>query len=988
MVQYRDIQLKRQKRLDVKQDKRQSFKATIVDNLGNASGSGSVWADQATRRVWVMPLNSIQPFQVLCVRIPRPTIGLGVVVGYVDHLSNTLEVLRTDYEFYQPSNTLGNSWEAPDEVDFSPGGRLQLWIASKMLTPLSTYPDATGLVVNVVGGDYPYLGERKTFAGQVGVNLSAAQPSAGQYRFVGLYLDANNTLQTVNGTAGSSTTPAEPTWPNGAFRLSVVRLYNPQTSVVFAPDTDSTNDVFDRRMLFSDEIASRSNVWPMPDKANIAATEYDTLLAANSAAVAGELIRLGEGDFVLSSDFSLATHIAGSGRQVSIIGLGNNVDFTDAGGWSIQDVAIDISGSTTTISLVDTILMDCILGNMPITLDNCFVGGGEIYGNITCLNTPYFDFPLITGTVTGAFAGYYLDVNGNIVPGVGWPFDKILTVSTTDPDADYTTIAAAIAAASAGEAIWLDAETFTETITVNKAITIFSTGATITSSSDFTVTVTAAAKLFNLTITNSGTGAVAAPVHLNGASSVVIDNCTLNKSSGAATIGAGLYTSTSSNIGVIFRNTRFLSNAGTTRYGIYNTIFTTGTMYAGEAGGTNGSLISTDVTPSILVLDQLPLLQGAISFVGAVGWYNDINGNIITISSTIDLNGVADALILDADQDTTISAPTDDQIDFEAGGADVATLTASGLALASGARLNEFSTDGTMAGDSDTATPTEKAVNTALPLGIVEGRLTLTTAVPVTTSDVTAATTLYFTPFRGNRLRLYNGSNWTERALTEISASLSGLTANTNYDVFVYDNSGTLTLDLTAWTNDTTRATALTTQDGVYVKSGATARRYLGTIRITGTTGQCEDSVTHRYVWNYYNRQRRPMVVTESTSHTYNTASWRAWNNVQSAADVECVVGVVEDSLAITSFAILTRSASNLGEPVIGVGLNSTASPASNGQFGFGATTAQIRGSANDNSLYPRTGYNFIVVLEIAAAVGAGGGATFNTMTLTADVWG
>lgn len=53
-----------------------------------------------------------------------------------------------------------------------------------------------------------------------------------------------------------------------------------------------------------------------------------------------------------------------------------------------------------------------------------------------------------------------------------------------------------------------------------------------------------------------------------------------------------------------------------------------------------------------------------------------------TLASSIDLNGQADALILDADADTTISAPTDDQIDFEVGGADVAVLGATSLLLA------------------------------------------------------------------------------------------------------------------------------------------------------------------------------------------------------------------------------------------------------------------------------------------------------------------
>ena len=45
-------------------------------------------------------------------------------------------------------------------------------------------------------------------------------------------------------------------------------------------------------------------------------------------------------------------------------------------------------------------------------------------------------------------------------------------------------------------------------------------------------------------------------------------------------------------------------------------------------------------------------------------------------AASLDLNGASDQLILDADADTTISADTDDQIDFKAGGTDIMSLTA------------------------------------------------------------------------------------------------------------------------------------------------------------------------------------------------------------------------------------------------------------------------------------------------------------------------
>ena len=165
---------------------------------------------------------------------------------------------------------------------------------------------------------------------------------------------------------------------------------------------------------------------------------------------------------------------------------------------------------------------------------------------------------------------------------------------------------------------------------------------------------------------------------------------------------------------------------------------------------------------------------------------------------------------------------------------------------------------------------------------ICEGRLTLETGVSVSTTDQSAKTAVYFTPHIGTNVSLYDGNEWNMFTFGELTLSISGYTADTNFDIFIYDNSGTLTLESTAWTDDTTRATALTTQDGVYVKSGATTRRYLGTIRTTGTTGQCEDTEDRRFVWNYYNQTRRKMeskLGSGTSSHTYTTTAWRAYYN-------------------------------------------------------------------------------------------------------------
>jgi hypothetical protein len=93
------------------------------------------------------------------------------------------------------------------------------------------------------------------------------------------------------------------------------------------------------------------------------------------------------------------------------------------------------------------------------------------------------------------------------------------------------------------------------------------------------------------------------------------------------------------------------------------------------------------------------------------------------------------------------------------------------------------------------------AVSAVPNTGLCQGRLTTESGVGVSTSDRTSQSTIYFTPYLGNRVALYSGSAWAEYTLTERSLALSGLTSGKNYDVFLYNNSGTLTLELSAaWT--------------------------------------------------------------------------------------------------------------------------------------------------------------------------------------------
>lgn len=254
-------------------------------------------------------------------------------------------------------------------------------------------------------------------------------------------------------------------------------------------------------------------------------------------------------------------------------------------------------------------------------------------------------------------------------------------------------------------------------------------------------------------------------------------------------------------------------------------------------------------------------------------------------------------------------------------------------------------------------------------LSIQDFRLTLATGAPVTTTDVTGATTIYAAPIVGNRIALYDGTNWNVRTSAQFSLALGTLTASLPYDVFCYDNAGVPTLEFTAWTNTTTRATALVRQDGVLSKTGALTRRYMGTFYTTGTT-TTEDSVANRYLWNYYNRKLRSMVRKETTaSWSYATATYRQANGA-AANQLNFIIGVSED--IVSAQVGINAYSSGTGQRTVnvGIGLNSTTTTSSTAAVKGNCTNAaggSYPWAAFDN--YTPEGLNRLVWLESGAGI-------------------
>lgn len=246
-----------------------------------------------------------------------------------------------------------------------------------------------------------------------------------------------------------------------------------------------------------------------------------------------------------------------------------------------------------------------------------------------------------------------------------------------------------------------------------------------------------------------------------------------------------------------------------------------------------------------------------------------------------------------------------------------------------------------------------------------QGRCTLTTAVPVTTADVTAATTLYYALYGGNQITLYDGSErWVQMSFAQLSIAVPA-TTNQMYDVFVDYTAGVPALEVVAWTNDTTRATALATQNGVYVQTSDTDSLYVCSFRTTGVSGQTEDSFAKRFVWNYYNRVPRAVRVIEATdTWTYSDATVRQANG-STANQVAVVVGVAEVPITLRLLVAATDglAGTNL---LVQIGYDSTTAGVANQLKGFGATYVANLYQQLVATLvhYPAVGYHIYTWLE------------------------
>jgi phage-related tail fiber protein len=221
------------------------------------------------------------------------------------------------------------------------------------------------------------------------------------------------------------------------------------------------------------------------------------------------------------------------------------------------------------------------------------------------------------------------------------------------------------------------------------------------------------------------------------------------------------------------------------------------------------------------------------------------------------------------------------------------------------------------------------------------------TSMPTTAT----ASTVTLAPHDGNRVALYDGTNWQNVTLASgATVSVTGQTTGRPCDVFLaYNSLTTATLVLTPWTSANARATAIVQQNGVWVKSGTLTQRYLGTILPDSST-----TFTHRQdtsgttfpicgLWNQDNRISGGFFWLP-TSSSWGAGS--AWSQLlgTSTSKLQFVQGQSIESVDAT-LLFLCESMNTGSLSAVAFGFDTASTPSgmrgmTSGAAGFAALTA------------------------------------------------
>lgn len=305
-----------------------------------------------------------------------------------------------------------------------------------------------------------------------------------------------------------------------------------------------------------------------------------------------------------------------------------------------------------------------------------------------------------------------------------------------------------------------------------------------------------------------------------------------------------------------------------------------------------------------------------------------------------------------------------------------------------------------------------------LPLAAPQGRLTLASGQPVMAGTVAASGNVYFTPYLGGQVPVWDGAKFIMTPFTETVQAMSDTTfspaagvGSTGYDYFIWANGSTILCTRgPAWTNATTRSagTALTTVGGYRVNSvaitngpGAGFGVYAGSVftdsagaTVTWNHGGSASggSAAFLNVWNMYNRVPVGAKVLDNGSGYSSLQSSYTQARASTGNQINFFAGLAEN--AIEAFYAASFQAGNLLSCAGNIGLDSTTVPLFapiGGAVNNGGGTSGVGGSTftgmTGGTVAAQIGSHFLAAIEEAQSNVNVTADLFSQNTLSAMFW-
>jgi hypothetical protein len=243
----------------------------------------------------------------------------------------------------------------------------------------------------------------------------------------------------------------------------------------------------------------------------------------------------------------------------------------------------------------------------------------------------------------------------------------------------------------------------------------------------------------------------------------------------------------------------------------------------------------------------------------------------------------------------------------------------------------------------------------------------------IQTADVANTGVIYYSPFVGNSIPIWNGSTFKTFTFSEMTLTLTaaGSPSGAIQDGCVFSNNGVPTLVAgPTWTTATAGAgnrgsgagtAQITRLQGIWVNAVSILGynglssftipvnqcTYVGSLSINGGAGLVSALVSWGQsrvwgVWNAYNRQPIQIQAGDNTSYSYLTNTWRV-ARANTGNNVTVFTGLAEEPFVLSTSGYTggTLGANQKAAGAVGIGWNSQSSPLGRlGEFSFTNSTA------------------------------------------------